>query len=137
MATPHDDGLGGDVLPPVTDEVLRRVGQVLIAVAILAVVLSASAAPVPLRAPLVLVTATLLPGFPLVARLRVDLPTLLALSVCTSLAMDAGFALLMVEARFWHPQGLGLALAAFGVGATMTLLSSLTRPPLPTVPEAL
>jgi hypothetical protein len=92
---------------------------------VLAVLLAAAGAPAPLRAPVVLLAALALPGFPVVARMPVDLPTLLALTVCTSLAIEAGCALLMVKTGVWHPQLLGLGLAAFGVGATGWVLTSI------------
>jgi uncharacterized membrane protein len=100
-------------------------GTAIAGIGLLAVVLTAANTPAAVRAPIVLVAALLLPGFPLVARLRVDLPTLLAINVCTSLALEAGLAVLMVELRFWHPMGLGLALATFGVGGTFSVLMSI------------
>jgi hypothetical protein len=114
-----------DVLPVATSLQRSRLGTLIAAVGILAVLLAAAEAPPAVRAPVVLVAALLLPGYPFVARLRVDLPTLVAASVCTSLAIDAGVALLSVELRVWHPQTMGLALAALGVGGTFVTLTNL------------
>ncbi|MDX6266872.1 MAG: hypothetical protein QOD70_1612 [Frankiales bacterium] len=114
-----------DVLPPVSSLVRSRLGTAIAGIGLLAVVLTAVNTPAAVRAPVVLVAALLLPGYPLVARLRVDLPTLLAINVCTCLALEAGLAVLTVELRFWHPMGLALALAAFGVGGTFSVLMSL------------
>jgi hypothetical protein len=98
-------------------------GVILLVATVLAVLLGAGGAPVGMRGPAVLVVATLLPGYPLVVRLRVDLATLLALDVCVSLAIDAAGAFVMVQTRFWHP--LTLALVLVGVGAGTTLVSVL------------
>jgi hypothetical protein len=116
-----------DVLGPVSARTKARLGWGLIAVGVLAVLLVAAGAPPALRAPVVLVAATLLPGYPLVARLPLDLPSLLALDVCASLALEAGGALLLVSTRLWYPTALGLVLAVVGVGGTLICLSSLAR----------
>jgi hypothetical protein len=100
-----------------------RLGTGVAVLGILAVLLVAGDAPAAVRAPVVLLAALLLPGYPIVARMQVDLPTLVAAAVCTSLALDAGLALLSVELRIWHPQALGLALACFGVGGTFVTLT--------------
>lgn len=114
-----------DVLPPATGLQRSRLGTGIAALGVLAVLLVAGSAPPPVRAPVVLLAALLLPGFPLVARMRVDLPTLLAIDVCTSLAIDGALALLTVETGLWHPLALGLALACFGVGGTFMTLTAL------------
>jgi uncharacterized membrane protein len=124
-AAPTGPSDAADVLPPVSSIVRSRLGTAIACVGLLAVLLTAAGAPAALRAPVVLVAALLLPGYPLVARLQVDLPTLLAIDVCTSLALEAGLAVVTVELRFWHPMALGLALAAFGVGGTFSALMSL------------
>ena len=112
-------------LPPATERERRLLGTLAVAAGVVAVVLTAGGAPPPLRTPFVLVAATLLPGYAVVARLRVDLPTLLALDVCASLALDTACAFLMVRSSFWHPQALGLALAGVGVGSALAVLSGL------------
>jgi hypothetical protein len=112
-----------EVLPPITAVQRSRLGTGIAAVGILAVLLVAASAPSPVRAPVALLALLTLPGYPLVARLRVDLPTLIAADVCTSLALDAGLALLSVELRMWHPQLLALLLACFGVGGTFVTLT--------------
>lgn len=111
-----------DVLPLVTGTVRSRLGTGIAALGIVAVVLVAADAPPSVRAPVVLLAALLLPGFPLVARLRLDLPTMLAVDVCISMALEAGLSLLAVETGAWHPQAFGLALACFGVGGTFVTL---------------
>ena len=121
MAAPREPE--PDVLPLVDPVVRSRLGTVVCVLGLIAVVLAAAGAPAAVRAPFVLLAALTLPGFPLVARLKVDLPTLLAIDVCVSLALEAGLALVMVEARIWHPQALGLLLAAFGVGGTFLALT--------------
>lgn len=113
------------VLPPLTGRQRSWLGTGIVAVGILAVVLVAADAAPEVRAPVVLVAAMLLPGFPLVGRFHLDLPTLLAVDVCVSLALDAGLALLTVETRTWHPQALGLGLACFGVGGTFVTLTAI------------
>lgn len=131
MAAPHRDPVRGarpssatsDALPPATTRSLSVLGTLAAAAGILAVLLVASDAPPAVRAPVVLVAALLLPGFPLVARLRADLPTVIAVDVCVSLALEAGAALLLVQAELFYPRALGLALAAFGVGGTLTTLA--------------
>ncbi len=124
MAAPREP-VQPDVLPPITALQRSRLGTGVCLVGIVAVVLAASGAPPPVRAPFVLIAALLLPAYPLVARLQVDLPTLLAIDVAASLALEAGLALLTVELRMWHPQLLGLALACFGVGGTFVTLTSI------------
>ena len=123
MAAPREPE-HADVLPLVTPEQRSRIGTAISALGLLAVLLAAAGAAPAVRAPVVLLAALLLPGYPLVARLKVDLPTLLAVDVCVSLALEAGMALLTVEARVWHPQLLGLALACFGVGGTFVTLTA-------------
>src|SRR3954469_23181436 len=91
VAAPHRDARAAaappaaepEVLPLVTGLQRSRLGTAAAAAGVLAVLLVAGGAPAPLRAPVVLIAALLLPGFPLVARLRVDLPTLVAVDVCT------------------------------------------------------
>jgi hypothetical protein len=132
VAAPHRDTRPARATQPVEDTVLAditsaqrsRLGTAFIAVGVLAVLLVASGVPAPVRAPVVLVAGLVLPGFPIVARLRVDLPTMLAIDVCTSLALEAGLALVMVETSTWHPMLLGLALAVFGVAGTLYTLTS-------------
>jgi hypothetical protein len=114
-----------EVLPPLTGAQRSWIGAGIAGIGILAVVLVAAGAAPTVRAPVVLVAALLLPGFPLVARLRLDLPTLLAVDVCASLALDAGLALLTVETKTWHPQAVGLGLACFGVGGTFVTLTAI------------
>ncbi|MFN2539727.1 MAG: hypothetical protein ABR549_16465 [Mycobacteriales bacterium] len=114
-----------DVLPLVTPTQRSRLGTGVAAVGILAVILVAADAAPTVRAPVVLLAALLLPGYPFVARLRLDLPTLLAVDVCTSLAVEAGLVLLAVELRLWHPEVIGLALACFGVGGTFVTLTAI------------
>jgi hypothetical protein len=132
-APSRDDAAPADpqVLGAVGIRTKVLIGWSLIAVGVLAVVLVAGGAPVPLRAPVVLVAATLLPGYPLVVRLPLDLPTLLALDVCASLAIEGGSALLLVTTRLWHPMGLGLVLAVVGVGGILVALASLPAAPAP------
>lgn len=128
MSAPHDDASprpAGDVLDPASPLVRQRLGMALVAVTVLAVLLTAGDAPVAFRAPCALVAATLLPGYPLVARLPVDLPTLLALDVCVSLALEGALAFVLVETRFWHPMGLGLVLAAVAVTASLAVVMAL------------
>ncbi|MCU1603177.1 MAG: hypothetical protein JWO22_3886, partial [Frankiales bacterium] len=109
---------------PITATQRSRLGTGICVLGLVAVVLAASGAPPAVRAPFVLLAAMLLPAYPLVARLKVDLPTLLAIDVAASLALEAGLALLTVELRAWHPQLLGLALACFSVGGTFVTLTS-------------
>jgi hypothetical protein len=133
VAAPHRDARAAaappaaepEVLPLVTGLQRSRLGTAAAVAGVLAVLLVAGGAPAPVRAPVVLIAALLLPGFPLVARLRVDLPTLVAIDVCTSLAIDAGLALLSVKTGLWHPLALGLVLACFGVGGTLVTLTAL------------
>ena len=115
-------------LPLASDLQRRRLGLVVLAVAVLAVFLCAAAAPPPVRTPFVLVAASLLPGYPLVARFAVDLPTLVALDVVVSLALEAALAFVMVQASFWHPAGAALAVAAVGVPAVLLTVNSLAEP---------
>ena len=131
MAAPHREPRTGavgptpaEVLAPATAVVRARLGGALAGIALVAAVLVAADAPAAVRAPFVLVAALLLPGYPIVARMRLDLPTLLAIDVCTSLALEALLALGMVEARIWHPQALGLVLTVFGVGGTFGTLTA-------------
>jgi hypothetical protein len=132
VAAPHRDTrparapqLAEDaVLPDITSLQRSRLGIAIIAVGVLAVLLVAAGVPAAVRAPVVLVAGLVLPGFPIIARLRVDLPTLLAIDVCTSLALEAGLALVMVKTGLWHPQLLGLVLAVFGVAGTLYTLTS-------------
>lgn len=113
------------VLPMITPRQRSRLGTGIAALGVLAVLLVAAGAPVVVRAPVVLLAMLLLPGFPVVARLRLDLPTLVAADVCLSMAMDAGLALLTVELRAFHPMALGLGLACFGVGGTFVTLTAI------------
>jgi hypothetical protein len=115
------------VLEPASALLRSRLGTAVSVVGIVAVVLAAADAPAAVRAPFVLLAALLLPGYPIVARMRLDLPTMLAVDVCTSLSLEGLLALGMVEARFWHPQALGLGLAAFGVGGTFVTLAATRR----------
>lgn len=117
--------MGPEVLPPVTALQRSRLGTAVAALGILAVLLSAAAAAPAVRAPFVLLTMLLLPGFPFAARLRVDLPTLIAIDICASLALEGGLALVMVETGLWHPRVIGLALASFGVGGTFVTLTGI------------
>jgi hypothetical protein len=114
-----------EVLPPATGLQRSRLGTAIAATGVLAVLLVAGSAPAPVRAPVVLIAILLLPGFPLIGRLPVDLPTLIAIDVCTSLAIDGALALLTVETGLWHPLILGLVLACFGVGGTFVTLTAL------------
>lgn len=109
-------------LSPASVRTRRYVGVVLVVLVVAAVVLVAATAPAPVRAPVVLLAATFGPGYPLVARLPFDLPTLLALDAATSLALEAGTAFVLVQTRTWHPQLLGLGLAAVTTGATLAVL---------------
>jgi hypothetical protein len=113
-----------DVLAPASALLRSRLGSAIAGVGLLTVVLVAARAPAAVRSPFVLVAALLLPGYPIVARMRLDLPTLLAIDVCTSLSLEALLALGMVEARLWHPQVLGLVLAVFGIGGTLVTLAA-------------
>jgi hypothetical protein len=122
---PRSTAAGGDVLAPVTAAQRSGLGIAICVVGILAVVLVAAQAAAEVRAPVVLVTALLLPGFPIVARMRLDLPTLIAVDVVTSLALDGGLALLTVETHMWHPRAVGLVLACFGVGGTFVTLTAI------------
>lgn len=114
-----------EVLPVLTGLQRSRLGTGIAVVGVLAVLLVAGRAPAPVRAPVVLLALLLLPGFPVVARLRVDLPTLIAVDVCTSLAIDGALALVCVEAGLWHPLAMGLVVAFFGVGGTFVTLTAL------------
>ena len=132
MPAPHDDAVprsASDVLGPASSRTRQRLGLALIGVTVLAVLLAAGQAPGAVRVPCVLVAATLLPGYPIVVRLPVDLPTLLALDICTSLALEAALTFLLVQADFWHPQGLGLLLAVAGVSASMLAVTALRETP--------
>ena len=113
-----------DVLPPASAVLRERLGWAITAVGLVTAVLVAVEAPVALRAPFVLVAALLLPGFPVVARMQLDLPTMLAVDVCTSLSLEALLALGMVETRVWHPQVLGLVLTVFGIVGTLVTLTA-------------
>jgi hypothetical protein len=123
--SPSAAGTGAEVLPPVTAAQRSALGIGICVLGILAVVLVAAEASPQVRAPIVLLAALLLPGFPIVARMRLDLPTLIAVDVVTSLALDGGLALLTVETHLWHPRAMGLALACFGVGATFVTLTAI------------
>ena len=112
-------------LPPATSRSRSRLGMLLSALGLVAVVLVAADAPPAVRAPTVLLAALGLPGYPVVARLPVTLPALVALDIATSLAIVAGLSLVMVELEVWHPQLLGLLLAAGGTGGTMVTLTLL------------
>jgi hypothetical protein len=128
VAAPPDDARPQapvDVLPPASPLVRMRLGVTLVVVAVLAVLLVAGGAPVAVRAPVMLLAATFLPGYALVVRLPVDLPTLLAIDACVSLAIDASLAFLMVQTRFWFPLGLGLGLAVAGVGGALVAVTAL------------
>ena len=124
-ASSRDPHPAAEVLPVVSAVVRSRLGLGACLIGMLAVVLVAAGAPPPVRAPFVLVAALLLPGFPVVARMRLDLPTLIAADVCTSLALDGGLALLTVQTHLWHPQAVGLALACFGVGGSLVTLTAI------------
>ena len=126
-ATPPDPGAAP--LAPATARERWLLGVAAVATAVVAVVLTAGGAPPAARTPFVLAGATLLPGYAVVARLRVDLPTLLALDVCASLALDTALSFLMVRTSFWHPQALGLLLAVTGVAAALGVMSSLRARP--------
>lgn len=102
-----------------------RLGWLVLVLGVLAVLLGAAAAPREVRGPAVLAAATLLPGYPLVARLPVDLASLLALQVCVSLALEAGGAFLLVQLRYWHPQGFGLTVVGLAVAGTLVVLRQL------------
>ena len=122
---PRPSAAADGVLPVVSAAQRSGLGIMICAVGILAVVLVAAQAPPALRAPVVLVTALLLPGFPVVARMRMDLPTLIAVDVVTSLALDGALALITVETHLWHPKAVGLILACFGMGGTFVTLTAI------------
>lgn len=139
MVAPHDDA-PAQALSPASIVQRRRLGMGVIALSVLTVLLVAAAAPLPLRVPLVVLSATLLPGYPVVNRLPVDLPTLLALQVCASLAIEAAVTFVLVEARFWHPLGAGVVLAGLAVGATLVSVGALrdsgvSAPPVARTPD--
>jgi hypothetical protein len=132
VAAPHRDDASPrpeapDALGPASTRARFLLGVVVLVTTVLAVVLGAGGAPVGLRGPAVLATATLLPGYPLVVRLRVDLASLLALDVCASLAIDAAGSFLLVQTRFWHPLGLALVLVGVGAGSTLLAVTHLRR----------
>lgn len=130
MPAPPDDAVPrSDGLAPASSRTRQRLGLALLAVTVLAVLLVAGGAPAEVRAPFVLLSATLLPGYPLVVRFPVDLPTLLALDLCVSLALEAALTFLLVQVDFWHPQALGLALAGVGVSATIVAVTALRDAP--------
>lgn len=116
---------GPEALAPASATVRARLATGVAAVGLLAVVLAAAGTPAPVRAPVVVLAALLLPGFPVVARMRVDLPTLLALDVVTSLALESVLATVTVKLDVWHPQVLGLVLAACAVGGTLVVRAHL------------
>jgi hypothetical protein len=116
-------------LPPASSQTRQTVGIALVGLLVLAVALAAAAAPVAVRAPVVLLAATFGPGYPLVARLPLDLATLLGLAAVTSLAIEAGAAFVLVQLELWHPQVLGLALATLAAGATLALVQQLRLVP--------
>ena len=118
-------GSGPEVLAPASPAVRVRLATAIAAVGLLAVVLVAAGTPAAVRAPFVVVAALLLPGFPVVARVRVDVPTLLALDVVTSLALESVLATVTVKLDVWHPQVLGLVLAACAVGGTLVVRAHL------------
>ena len=155
MAAPHRDDAAPSPQPsevdrtgaprPASTRARLELGVVLLGITVVAVVLGAAGAPAGARGPAVLLAASLLPGYALVVKLPVSLPTLLALDVCVSLALEAAGAFLLVQTRFWHPLALGIAVAALGSGATLAAVVQLrhslthgrraTRPGQP-VPEA-
>ena len=114
------DGLG-----PASTQARLRLGMLVLVAALLAVALVAGSAPVAIRAPVVLLAALLLPGYPLVVGLEVHLVALLALNVCTSLAVVSGIAYLSVVGRFWHPQSLSLVLAVVAASAALAAVQRL------------
>lgn len=127
-ATPSPAGereTGEDVLPPVSDRQRTVLGTTVAAIGMLAVLLGAAQAAPAVRAPAVLLAALLLPGYPIVARLRLDLPTMIAADVCLSLALDAALALLTVWGKVWEPAVSALVLACFGVGGTLVSLTAI------------
>lgn len=140
MARPHPQAtLTRPPAPPTppatpavaTDGDRRLLGLLLIALALVGVVLTAADAPPQLRAPLVLVVGSLLPGYPLVVRLPVSVPVLLALDVCASLAVETATAFVLVEADAWHPRAAGLVLTGVAVGAALVVVQDLRTAPLP------
>ncbi|MCU1594738.1 MAG: hypothetical protein JWO12_2130 [Frankiales bacterium] len=134
MAAQHQDRRGErrpeppvqpDQLEPASAAFRYRLGLGVLAVTVLAVVLAAGGAPVALRAPVLLLAGTLVPGYALVVRLPVDAPTLLALDVCASLAVETAGAFVLVQVRYWHPMGLGLGLAVLSGGFALVAVQHL------------
>ena len=116
-------------LPLASPTQRRQLGLVVLAVTVLAVALAAAGAPPAVRSPFVLVAAALLPGYGLVARIGVDLPTLVALDVVVSLAAETAVAFLMVETSFWHPAAAALGVALVCVPHALLTVNALTERP--------
>jgi len=123
-----------DVLPPISASQRFWLGSGITALGMIAVLLGAGQAPAAVRAPAVLLAGLLLPGYPLVARLRLDLPTLIAADVCVSLALDGALALLTVELHAFNPGVASLVLACFGVGGTFATLTAIRSDDAPDGP---
>lgn len=116
-------------LPAASMAQRRQLGIVVLVLTVLAVAVEAAAAPPAVRVPFLLAAGALLPGYALVARLAVDLPTLVALDVVVSLAVEAALSFVMVETSFWHPSGAGLAVALVAFPATLLTVNALTVRP--------
>jgi hypothetical protein len=112
-------------LGPASTRLRLQLSYAALALLVLAVVVVAADAPAPLRAPVVLLAGTLVVGWPLVARLPVTLPALMALDVCVSLALEAASAFALVQTRFWHPFALGLVLSGAAAGGISVALTGL------------
>lgn len=110
---------------PASAEFRYRLGLAVLAVTVLAVLLAAGGAPLALRGPVLLLAGTVVPGYALVVRLPVDAPTLLALDVCASLAIETAGAFALVQARYWHPLGFGLVLAVVSGGLALVAVQQL------------
>jgi hypothetical protein len=114
-----------DTVPLADYRFRSALGLVLCVAALVAVCLAAADAPAQARTPFVLVAALGLPAFPFVATLRLPVAALVGLDIALSLAIEAAAATVMVKLEVWHPQALGLALAALGVGGTLAALTTL------------
>lgn len=114
-------------LGPASTTVRYHLGLGVLALIVLAVLLAAGGAPTALRAPVTLLAATVVPGYALVVRLPVDLPSLLALDVCVSLALETAGAFALVQTKLWYPLGFALTVAVVSGGLTLVAVQHLRR----------
>jgi hypothetical protein len=112
-------------LGPASARLRLQLAYAVLALTVVTAVLVAGEAPAAVRAPFVLAAATLVPGFPLVARLPVPLPALLALDVCVSTAVEAALAFALVQVQLWYPLALGLGLGVAAAGGTLVTIGAL------------